>query len=83
MNEKINPLDYDEKFRYMLLDRMRQDCKYFLGYGNRHEKYLWAGNVKDQIETMKVIWNSFPDDKKPVWLTMEEIKEFEKLIKKN
>ena len=26
-------LNKDEKFRYMLLDRMRTDCEYYLGNG--------------------------------------------------
>ena len=38
--------------KYCLLDRMRIDCEYFLGFGARHEKYLWAGNVEAQIESM-------------------------------
>ncbi len=40
---------WDSQFLYMLLDRMRLDCEYYLGYGNRCAKYLWAGNEKDQI----------------------------------
>ena len=75
-------LSHDETFRYMLLDRLRSDCKYFLSYGNRLNKFLWAGNVKDHIATMKAIYNSFPDDKKPEWLTMEQITEFETEMKK-
>ena len=78
MANKFNPLEHDEKFRYMLLDRMKQDCKYFLGNGHRLEKYLWGTDVKNHIETMKALWNSFPENGKPEWLTMEEIEEFEK-----
>jgi len=55
---------------------MMQDCEYFLGNGNRHEKFLWAGNVKEQIKTMKEIWNSLKV--KPEWLTMEQINDYEK-----
>ena len=69
-------LDRDERFRYQLLDRMRIDCDYFLGYGNRQTKYLWAGNESEQIEYMKSLWNSF--DEKPEWLTWEEILQYEK-----
>lgn len=69
----------DAKFRYMLLDRMRMDCDYFLGYGGRRESVLWAGDVDKQIEYMKAIWNSF--DEKPEWLTMEQIVELEKQMK--
>jgi hypothetical protein len=66
-------LKHDEKFRYMLLDRMKMDCLYFLGNGNRCKKYLWAGDEAEQIKYMKAIYNSLDDDKKPEWLSMEEI----------
>lgn len=56
---------HDEKYRYMLLDRMRTDCAYYLGNGNRQVKYLWAGNVEEQIEDMKMLWDSFKPDEKP------------------
>lgn len=72
---------HDEKYRYMLLDRMRSDCAYFLGNGNRHAKYLWAGNVEDQIADMKMLWNSFKPCEKPEWLTMEDIESLEKRMK--
>lgn len=29
---------HDKKYRYMLLDRMRTDCAYYLGNGNRQVK---------------------------------------------
>ena len=46
---------YDDSysFEYQLLDRLKTDCNYYLGNGNRCEKHLWAGNVKDQIAKMK------------------------------
>lgn len=69
---------YEPKFRYMMLDRMRQDCDYYLGYGNRNAKQLWAGDEKAQIENMKALWNSFPEEDKPEWLTWEDILEYEK-----
>ena len=42
----------DSVFRYQLLDRLRSDCEYYLNYGNRHPKSLWAGDEKLQIEFM-------------------------------
>ena len=65
-------------FRYRLLDRMKEDCKYFLGSGNRQEKYLWAKDAFRHIEYMKFLWGSFSEDAKPEWLTMEDIEQFEK-----
>lgn len=67
-----------DSFKYMLLDRLRSDCSYFLGYGHRNKKDLWAGNVRDHIECMKMLWNSFPKDGKPEWLTMEKIEDYER-----
>ena len=50
---RIRENGWEEPFRYMLLDRLRQDCLYFLGFGNRCERCLWAGNIRDQIGYMK------------------------------
>ena len=74
-------LEAEPKYRYMLLDRLRQDCTYFLGNGGRNPKNLCTGDVEQQIEEMKAIWNSFPAEDKPEWLTWEEILEFEQLMK--
>ena len=73
----IQEKSWDDRFRYMLLDRMHTDCGYFLGYGYGCEKFLWAGNVTDQIGYMKALWESFPVDGKPEWLTMEQILNYE------
>lgn len=73
----------NETFRYQLLDRLMMDCKYFLGYGNRQEKCLWAGNVTDHIIAMQIIWRSFPYDKKPEWLTWDQISEYATLMKED
>ena len=67
----------DDKGRYMFLSRMQADCKYFLD-GHEYNKFLWAGNVEDQIKYMKWLYNSFPDDKKPEWISMEEIEDYER-----
>ena len=70
----------DEKFRYMMLSRLKQDCDYYLGNGNRSTKYLWAGSEKDQIQEMKTRHNAFTDDKKPEWLTWGDILRYEALM---
>ena len=69
-------LKSEKHFRYMILDRMRQDCEYYLNYGSRSAKVLWAGDEKRHIQNMKDIWNSFDENDKPEWLTVEEIDEF-------
>lgn len=68
----------DEKGRYMFLGRMQADCKYFLSGGNYYNKFLWANSPEKQIEYMKWLYNSFPDDKKPQWISMEEIEDYER-----
>lgn len=69
-------LQHDEKFRYQLLDRMRTDCDYYLGFGNGNVKCLWAQDEKEQIEYMEALYDSFDADKKPEWLTLRDIEEY-------
>ncbi len=79
LEKKVN-FEYTKKedsYRYMLLDRMRGDCEYFLENGNGFEGHLWAGNVEDHIMIMKEIWNSFEQKQKPEWLSMEDIIDYE------
>ena len=61
---------------YMMLDRLKEDCEYFLGYGNGTEKYLWAHSVEDQIALMKEIYARL--EQKPNWINMEDIEKYEK-----
>lgn len=67
-----------DRFNYMMLSRLESDCKYYLGNGGRSKKYLWADDEDEHIDEMKKIYNSFDDDKKPEWLSWEEILEYEK-----
>ena len=59
---------------YQLLDRLRSDCEYFLGAGNRAEKHLWAGSVRAQIAKMRELYDTLPE--KPEWLTKETIDDY-------
>lgn len=65
-------LNHESSFRYMMLDRMKQDCLYYLHNG-RNDKYLWSHDPNKQVEYMKAIWNSFPIYAKPQWLAFDEI----------
>ena len=68
---------HDDKFRYQMLDRLRSDCKYYLGYGNRSANALWVrGDEAGQILHMVALYQSFSDDKKPEWLTADDIENF-------
>lgn len=68
----------DVAFPYMMLDRMRSDCEYYLGYGNRQAKRLWGKEERKHIAYMKEIWNRFPENGKPEWLPYEKILDYEK-----
>jgi len=70
-------LSREESFRYQMLSRLKSDCDYYLGYGNRNHKNLWSGDEREQIEIMKAIWNSFSLEEKPEWLTLEKIEKYE------
>ena len=65
------PAFVDHSGDYVLLDRLRADCDYFLGAGGRSEKHLWAGNVHAQIKKMRELYDALPE--KPEWLTVEAI----------
>lgn len=73
-----NKLTETEKFHYQMLSRLIEDCKYYLGHGNRNKKRLWANDEKTQISEIKKIYKGFSKSKKPEWLTWEQILEFEK-----
>lgn len=76
--EQPNPINNAKRFQYQLLGRMKSDCDYYLGYGNRNLSRLWANNETEHIKTMKSIWLSFSEEEKPEWLTWEQILEYEK-----
>lgn len=63
----------NSQFRYMMLSRMKSDCDYYLGYGNRNERDLWAKDEKKQLDYMQKLYDSFPEGEKPEWLTQEEL----------
>jgi len=65
-------------FEYQLLARLQQDCEYFLGFGGRKEKHLWALSVVDQIAKMKELYNLLIPLGEIEWINLEEILDFEK-----
>ena len=65
----------DNRFNYMMLDRLKSDCEYYLVNGGRNAKQsLWAKDEQKQIDKMREIYDSLPT--KPEWLTMEQIDEY-------
>ena len=64
----------DNTFNYMMLDRLKSDCEYYLCYGGRNSKSLWAHDEQRQIDKMRELYDSLPI--KPKWLTMDQIDEY-------
>ena len=65
----------DDKFTYMLLSRLRCDCEYYLGCGNRDANHcLWAHDEQKQIDKMRELYDLLLI--KPEWLTREQIDEY-------
>lgn len=60
---------------YRLLSRLKADCDYYLGAGERAEKHLWAGSVEAQITKMWELYDALPE--KPEWLTVQDIDRYE------
>lgn len=72
-----NLKDRDFKFEYQLLSRLKEDCNYYLGASRGFEPHLWAHTVEAQIEKMKELYQGFPEEGKPEWLTWEDILDYE------
>lgn len=72
-NLKNEVLDQSNEYKYQMLSRLQCDCQYFLGNGNCHEKHLWANNLDNHILAMKMIYESFDKQDKPVWINNEMI----------
>ncbi|WP_424960423.1 LPD11 domain-containing protein [Ihubacter sp. mB4P-1] len=66
----------DQTEIYQLLDRLKSDCEYYLSSGNRHAKHLWTGSETTQIAKMEELYHQLRE--KPVWLSLEDIREYEK-----
>lgn len=66
------------KFNYSLLGRFQADVEYFLGFGCGSLNMLYGNSIDTHIREMEELHNSFPPNKKPAWLTLDEIKEYKK-----
>lgn len=65
----------DPSFNYGMLSRLQSDCEYYLGYGNRCTKYLWAEDEQTHIDIMRALYDKVPES--PEWLTKEQIDSYE------
>ena len=72
--------------KYMMLDRLVQDAKYYVGDMAVSEKHLYYGSVDDQTVAIRKLFNSFtgkPGDEKPEWFTKNQMLElFTKMVQK-
>lgn len=64
-----------DTFNYQLLSRLQQDCEYYLGFGARNKKYLWALDEAEQIKKMRDLYAVLPE--KPAWFTLADIDKYE------
>lgn len=64
-----------DTFNYQLLGRLQQDCEYYLGFGARNKKYLWALDETEQIKKMRDLYAVLPE--KPAWITPADIDKYE------
>lgn len=86
VTEKINTFKKDiiqhypknDSFLYRLLSRMQYDCNYYLGNGERCEKYLWGETVELHLAYMELLWDNFSSTEKPEWLTKEELEDYKR-----
>lgn len=70
----MEEISYRDRHNYMMLGRLQSDCEYYLGYGNRNKKQLWAGDEQEHIDEMRRLYDSLPV--KPEWLTKEQIDKY-------
>lgn len=64
-----------DSFNYQLLARLKQDCEFYLGDGNRSKRRLWAGDEAEQIQKMKELFAGLPE--KPEWISLDDIARYE------
>ena len=69
---------HEREFDYMMLDRLRTDCDYFLGYGNGYDGHLYYKDVDRQCNEMLKLYNSFSDEDKPQWISDKQIEQYRK-----
>lgn len=67
-----------QESEYRLLSRLKQDCDYYLGAGNKNAKHLWADTPEAQITKIKELYDKL--QYKPEWLTAEDIARYEKAM---
>lgn len=70
----LTDLNEKPEFGYMLLGRLENDVKYYLGFGKQHPKHLWGTTTEKHIAYMKLIYDNL--SQKPEWLSLEQIEKY-------
>ena len=65
-------MEAGQRFEYMMLSRLEDDCKFYLGYGRRDADYaLYYYDERTHIDEMLKLYRKIVV--KPDWLTMGRI----------
>lgn len=64
------------EFNYMLLSRLQLDCNALLA-GSIKSNKIWGMTIPAHIAKMKELLDNFPNDKKPEWISLNDIEDFE------
>lgn len=59
----------DQKFYYMMLDRLIQDTKYFIN--NNGKVSMWAKSVEEQKNALYECYNKLIE--KPLWCSLPQL----------
>lgn len=77
----MSNLNESSEHQYMMLSRLKSDCEYYVGrYGHGLERTLYTQDVESHIQLMKDRWNALPEDGKPMWLSMQDILDYESVM---
>ena len=67
-----------DKYHYMRLDKLKQDCQYYLTYGQRNAKHLEGKSLDTHIENMWDEWRACRIE--PEWCTAIDIELFRRAM---
>ena len=66
-------LDQSNEYKNKTLSKLQCECLEFLGCGDCCENCLLTNNLDNHIQAMKIIYESFDEQDKPVWINNEMI----------
>jgi hypothetical protein len=69
-----------KEFEYMMLGRLQSDCETHLSEGCHPSCRIKDEDIEGVVKNMKELWNQFTEEEKPVWLTWEQILDYERRL---